>query len=699
MVTDDYFAYFRHLISNLEEEAHLLRLLEERDSDDVIGRLSIFTRLGEIMALSGVSNRLIIKEDADKGAYLRGLLLCDVAAKKEILGILSADISENLPIYHLLAVQSGSTVRDFVEEQLINETRNTTPILQLASLLKWEIFSQQEIQNIIGNNRENTSLIRAAFDYSGELGFAELLRKNKDLVREADCSVAYSYLDALYSCGETDFVASLSFGRELPPALNSFKRAVQNLRSKDRITLLHDFAGKTLVAQTVFQGDPLQAGRGSAGGVGTLLATLGEELASSHSISGVCTITAVPTRYWNKRMDIVQRLSSAHTVLRIPVCETLRTDDSSRTLYTEMILRLRHSMRLFGIQPGVFHLRYADFATLAAFTVAREQAGKVVYTVTPDPHRKLSSGRDAHAVLSVEKASEELSKVFISDWLVRLSDGLIGIGGEKSRAELESFFPELRNSGSSASRRLSMLAEGVIPGDFCPLASSSRAGEELLFDHAWQYKLSRASEGKPIILTVGRLNRLKGQHRLVKAWANSGLSELFNLVLIGGDLDSPSSEELDVLNEIDRAISRRRELEGAFCHLGALDNRTVRCLQNVLARSLPNPLVHVYVAPSLKEEFGLAILEAMSAGFLAIAPEAGGASTYIQNGTNGFLINTVSSESIQEGLEKALISRNNSPREDLKQIAARGMDTVLKEYNLKKIAGAYARYYSEVAAS
>jgi glycosyltransferase involved in cell wall biosynthesis len=46
----------------------------------------------------------------------------------------------------------------------------------------------------------------------------------------------------------------------------------------------------------------------------------------------------------------------------------------------------------------------------------------------------------------------------------------------------------------------------------------------------------------------------------------------------------------------------------------------------------------VYVDGALKEEFGLAILEAMAAGLVVVAPSTGGPSTYVDHGDTGVLV-------------------------------------------------------------
>jgi glycosyltransferase involved in cell wall biosynthesis len=46
----------------------------------------------------------------------------------------------------------------------------------------------------------------------------------------------------------------------------------------------------------------------------------------------------------------------------------------------------------------------------------------------------------------------------------------------------------------------------------------------------------------------------------------------------------------------------------------------------------------VYVDGALKEEFGLAVLEALAAGLVVVAPSTGGPSTYIEHGDTGILV-------------------------------------------------------------
>ena len=49
--------------------------------------------------------------------------------------------------------------------------------------------------------------------------------------------------------------------------------------------------------------------------------------------------------------------------------------------------------------------------------------------------------------------------------------------------------------------------------------------------------------GRPLILSVGRLNRVKGFPTLIDAWAGDlELRESFNLVIVGGDHEHPTRQ-------------------------------------------------------------------------------------------------------------------------------------------------------------
>ena len=106
------------------------------------------------------------------------------------------------------------------------------------------------------------------------------------------------------------------------------------------------------------------------------------------------------------------------------------------------------------------------------------------------------------------------------------------------------------------------------------------------------------------------------------------------------------------------------------------------------ATLLPN----VYVCSSVKEEFGISILEAMSEGFLVFAPIKGGVVTYLTDGQNGFLIDTTDAVSMQHGIESVLYRSSLQP-ENFQAIMDRGRRTVLDHFSMDEIAKNFAELY------
>lgn len=62
----------------------------------------------------------------------------------------------------------------------------------------------------------------------------------------------------------------------------------------------------------------------------------------------------------------------------------------------------------------------------------------------------------------------------------------------------------------------------------------------------------------------------------------------------------------------------------------------------------------VYVCASLKEEFSLAILEAMATGLVVVAADAGGPATYVDDGDTGFLVAPGDPQRLDGAVHRAL---------------------------------------------
>src|SRR5690606_35091241 len=62
----------------------------------------------------------------------------------------------------------------------------------------------------------------------------------------------------------------------------------------------------------------------------------------------------------------------------------------------------------------------------------------------------------------------------------------------------------------------------------------------------------------------------------------------------------------------------------------------------------------VYACASVKEEFGIALVEAMATGLFVVAPDGGGPAMYVEHGVTGLLTATWDAARLREALESAL---------------------------------------------
>ena len=178
---------------------------------------------------------------------------------------------------------------------------------------------------------------------------------------------------------------------------------------------------------------------------------------------------------------------------------------------------------------------------------------------------------------------------------------------------------------------------------------------------------------KRVILSVGRIEPLKGLDILIPAVAMlSDVSDI-RLMIVGGE---PGREpELHRLS----SLAKEHGLQDMVTFTGA-----------VRQAELPKyySAADVFVMPSYYETFGLASLEAMACGTPVIAARVGGPRSFIEEGKSGFLVSWHCPEPYAERLE--LVLRRDELRERI-GMAARdkartmGWDTmvraILKHYD------------------
>jgi glycosyltransferase involved in cell wall biosynthesis len=90
------------------------------------------------------------------------------------------------------------------------------------------------------------------------------------------------------------------------------------------------------------------------------------------------------------------------------------------------------------------------------------------------------------------------------------------------------------------------------------------------------------------------------------------------------------------------------------------------------------PLLDLFVLPSLREPFGLVLLEAMATSVPVLATAAGGPLDFIQSGINGILVPPADSSKLAEQIDLLL-----SNPDLLKTIGKKGCETVKRSYDVR----------------
>ncbi len=181
---------------------------------------------------------------------------------------------------------------------------------------------------------------------------------------------------------------------------------------------------------------------------------------------------------------------------------------------------------------------------------------------------------------------------------------------------------------------------------------------------------------------------------LVECWAHSELRERANLVIIGGDLAAPSADEREQLAMIDAMLPPDERAAAGLILAGHRPNDVAAQWMAVARLGLPGWVAPhgVYVCASLKEEFGLALLEALATGLLVVAPDSGGPATYVDHGVTGILTATARMDALRDAIAAAL---DLAPR-GAEERAQRAHGMVAERFTIQGMAATLAPVYARV---
>ena len=364
--------------------------------------------------------------------------------------------------------------------------------------------------------------------------------------------------------------------------------------------------------------DLSRAGAGDNGGVATLLVRLGDALATEPHIGRVLTISRGTAR------AALDALTPAEGHLLTPV-PLLAEAASAAQAWPSRVAAERGIRRVLRThRADVLHLRMAEVGSLAAAEVARELGIPVVFTLAPDPHaviHALDMTGDLHRgnfgakderehfwfrARLVQRLAEDSAHIvlFPRPQLQHDMRELLGldVAGEPSRFTVVPEGVDLRVSAAAT-------AELERPGSPGPALAELDALVAALPEHRRRL---------PLAVSVGRLHRVKGMATLVEAWAgDADLAERCNLLIVGGDLADPSPDEREQLDLIAELLTRFPAAAAGLMMPGHRPNDVVAVWLAAAraGRAGGNAPAGVYVCSSLKEEFGLALLEAWPLGW------------------------------------------------------------------------------------
>jgi len=451
-----------------------------------------------------------------------------------------------------------------------------------------------------------------------------------------------------------------------------------------------------------------RSGVGDNGGVATLLLRLGDALAADPQVSRVLTLSrgslAAAAADLADPADPadpadLDRDDHRHRLSPIPL---LPEATSSVQAWPTRVAAERAIRRaLVGHGPvDVLHLRMADVGSLAADAVAQELGIPVVFTLAPDPHAVIHA-LDMTGTLTRRNFGtvDEQEHYWFRARLVQRLAANSAHDVLFPRPELQNDLRELLGIEVAAEpQRYTVVPEGI------DLAVTTAARADLtknslattaFADLADLVKaLPPQRHGLPLAVSVGRLHRVKGMAGLVEAWATDrSVRDRCNLLIVGGDLTDPSAEEQAQLDRIRAVIAADPEAGAGLILAGHRPNDVVARWLAAAQGGLPSLVGAggVYLCGSLKEEFGLAVLEAMAAGLVVVAPAGGGPATYVEPGVTGVLVNTQNPTALRNALRAAL---DLAARPDREQRAGQARDLVRDRFTVQAMAHTLAGVYA-----
>lgn len=234
-------------------------------------------------------------------------------------------------------------------------------------------------------------------------------------------------------------------------------------------------------------------------------------------------------------------------------------------------------------------------------------------------------------------------KKLYKKWAIRLADQIITVSDANRKLMLE-LYPFVKEKITTVHNGISLKINPI----------SNEQKKRIKKD------IFKASDHNQILLAVATLHPRKGLKYLIKAFQKIHNKKPSTRLIIAGE--GP-----------ERVI-----LEKLISNLGLVNKVMLLGQRDDINKLMQS--ADLFILPSLKEAFGLVIIEAFATGLPVIATEVGGIPEIIINQKNGLLIKPANRFAIEKAIEKLL----RHPQ--LAQTLAKNAKITLKEFSANKMA-------------
>ncbi len=522
----------------------------------------------------------------------------------------------------------------------------------------------------------------------------------------------------------------VTLSRSVGPLARTARLALHDLFPAPATAAPRGLTVAQLFLHSDIDGQLNHSGQGDTGGIATLLVHLGDALLRQPAVERVITISGGdpdPAHFPVLRGAARPAGQAPASTLLVPghhyahVPRPGARPGVAQAWPTRVATRrgIRRILRAAG-HVDTIHLRMADLGSMAAAEVAAELHIPVVLTLAPDPQALIAS-RDAAGTLtrSTFGEADRTEHLWFRDRLLlelaAQADHLVLFPRPHVERDLRRFLGlELR------AQQATVVGEGIDVAALDRIVREVRnetkrgTAVSAALDELGRLVATLPAERRdlPIVVSVGRLNAVKGMATLVRAWRDdSSLAARCNLLLVGGDLDQPSDEEAAELGRIRSAVPADEATHRGLLLAGHRPNATATAWLAALGAGAQEPEDAatgapaaptrrpagaprgVYVSASVKEEFGIAILEAMAAGLVVVAPAGGGPATYVAHGDTGILTDTSTPQVVTTATHAAL-DLAESPGAAARVRRAR--DMIRTRFGIDTMAADLASVYEQV---